>query len=511
MSTAVSLTFSLLISSSEAPIVASALRRLYFLPSIHFNMYEDDSFLLEAACKMGDFPLVKFIVETFYSETAFFKAFITAAAFRLACQNNHLEIAQWLLSVKPSINVHAHQEYAFRSICRQGHLNVAKWLLSVRPNINVVAANHGAFRLACKNGHLQTAKWLFSLYDNEIAHQKNMLIAVRHGAFMDACKGGHLHVAKWLYRQLKHRRMLNHISIQTWNDMFDFACKNGHLFMAQWLWKINAAINPQSNRHCAFICACEEGHMRTAKWVISVSNKQTLSSEHVNDAFILACRNGHLKMVKWIYNMWPTRINANSNLGEGETCLYFACLGGYTDIIEWLVKQKRLNINVAKNHGLYFTMACEGGHLEVAKLLLRIAPDEIDITNRQDLSFRMACFKGHWEIAKWLESLRPDIYKVLPITAASMRVRRGRGIPFKILQRLPISGTTHSSILVSEPCPICSEAVCQVMTECMHSFCEECMTNWWNASSQSNSRACPYCREPIETFKRIQNQINTLN
>ena len=95
-------------------------------------------------------------------------------AFRNACENGHLQTAQWLLSVKPSINISADYEYAFRWACVKGHLETAQWLLTLKPSINISAENEYAFRCACQNGHLETAQWLqplcpenYSLYVND--------------------------------------------------------------------------------------------------------------------------------------------------------------------------------------------------------------------------------------------------------------------------------------------------------------------------------------------------------
>ena len=42
----------------------------------------------------------------------------------------------------------------FCDACCNGHLDVAQWMLKVKPKINVSMENNQAFRYACKNGHL---------------------------------------------------------------------------------------------------------------------------------------------------------------------------------------------------------------------------------------------------------------------------------------------------------------------------------------------------------------------
>ena len=54
-------------------------------------------------------------------------------AFRWACQNGHLELAQWLYQIKPTIDISARDEYAFRWACEEGHLELAQWLQTLIP------------------------------------------------------------------------------------------------------------------------------------------------------------------------------------------------------------------------------------------------------------------------------------------------------------------------------------------------------------------------------------------
>lgn len=84
-------------------------------------------------------------------------------AFSDACANGHLEVAEWLLQVKPDINISASNEDAFRMSCINGHLNVAKWLLQRKPDIDIAAIDGFAFNGACSRRHLDVVKWLASL------------------------------------------------------------------------------------------------------------------------------------------------------------------------------------------------------------------------------------------------------------------------------------------------------------------------------------------------------------
>ncbi len=81
-------------------------------------------------------------------------------AFRFACFNGHLPVAQWLLDMKPNINISANMDFAFKYACGNGHLPVAQWLFNIKPSINIAADDEWVFRSACENGHLHVAQWL---------------------------------------------------------------------------------------------------------------------------------------------------------------------------------------------------------------------------------------------------------------------------------------------------------------------------------------------------------------
>jgi ankyrin repeat protein len=113
-------------------------------------------------------------------------------AFCEACSNGHLSVTQWLLQIKPNINISVTDETAFRNACSNGHLLVTQWLYSIKPEINISANNEYAFHWACSAGHLTVAQWLYSIKP-EINISAN-----NEYAFRRACKNNKLNVAQWL-------------------------------------------------------------------------------------------------------------------------------------------------------------------------------------------------------------------------------------------------------------------------------------------------------------------------
>jgi ankyrin repeat protein len=90
-------------------------------------------------------------------------------SFRYGCQNGHLNIVQFLLTLEEThghIDVHFWNDYAFHTACKNGHLTVAKFLLTLektRGCIDIHMYGEYPFRYACAYGHMHVVKFLLLL------------------------------------------------------------------------------------------------------------------------------------------------------------------------------------------------------------------------------------------------------------------------------------------------------------------------------------------------------------
>ena len=216
-------------------------------------------------------------------------------AFREACENGHLEVAQWLFEIKPNIlnikpNTQVQYELfvndekikikpkktcddVFGEACKNGHLKVAQWLLEIKPDINISAYEEYAFRGACKNGHLEIAQWLL-----KIKPEMNFTntIFFEH-TFREACSKGHIEIAKLLLK------IKPDINISSGNEnAFCWACHYGHLETAQWLqslrpWLYKIIINNNDNKFKikAHINTPKEQRFERRKYVVWLYSLKT--------------------------------------------------------------------------------------------------------------------------------------------------------------------------------------------------------------------------------------------
>lgn len=216
------------------------------------------------------------------------------------------------------------------------------------------------------------------------------------------------------------------------------------------------------------------------------NNKPTINISAEDEyAFRYACRNGYLNVAQWLLQIKPT-INISA---KNDYAFKWSCSFGHLNIVQWLLQMKP-TINISASEEYAFREACSNGHLNVAQWLLQIKPT-IDISAKNEEAFIRSCINWHLNVAQWLVSLRPDKYKIM---------LNGYGdIDYEITKQLNIIGTKEVS--ETETCPICYLTVCDVITECNHSYCNPCISSWLHA----NHTSCPTCRKNIENteFKKL--------
>ncbi len=62
----------------------------------------------------------------------------------------------------PDSNITVYYD-AFLGACTKGHLQIAQWLFTSKPNIDISFVHERAFIRACASGYLQIAQWLYNL------------------------------------------------------------------------------------------------------------------------------------------------------------------------------------------------------------------------------------------------------------------------------------------------------------------------------------------------------------
>lgn len=86
-------------------------------------------------------------------------------AFRYSCFNSHLNVAKWLYSLG-DIDIHVINDLTFMLVCgKKSNLHIVKYLLSL-DYIDITKDRHFAFRIACENNCLDIVLLLCSMNNN---------------------------------------------------------------------------------------------------------------------------------------------------------------------------------------------------------------------------------------------------------------------------------------------------------------------------------------------------------
>lgn len=184
--------------------------------------------------------------------------------------------------------------HLFQCVCKRGHIEVAKWLYTLNPAINILNDDHCAFVYACSNYNaLNLLKWLYSLPTFKIT------INQYQKAFFHACTSGGIEIAQWLYN-IEPNINIYH------NDNYAFIWSTYfQLDVSQWLYTLDPTIIQSIDVMKIFNSACYRGVLHGAKWfyeIVPTIHSQIEMNFHNYPTGLIR----NYDMIRWLYTIKPT-------------------------------------------------------------------------------------------------------------------------------------------------------------------------------------------------------------
>ena len=149
------------------------------------------------------------------------------------------------------------------------------------------------------------------------------------------------------------------------------AANHGHIDLVKELLKKNPATIEQTDEHgfTAVLCAADNGHHQLVKWLFSEAGALNSTGEYCTALSLAIQSYAPLDHVKWLVD------GGYSSLKEVSFCdvtvTMLAAINFNADLLEWLVKEKGMDLNAQCPRGMSALMlAARHGKLESVKWLL---------------------------------------------------------------------------------------------------------------------------------------------
>ena len=389
------------------------------------------------------------------------------AVFMDACTSAcHVEVHRMLEEQKHKHTNHIHPEVikdAFQQMCGvRGIQSIAQLILEQMPSEFTTGDLNVATRIACENGHLDIAQWLASIYPaiNIEGHHEGWHFC--DPVFYVVCLRGHLEVAQWIYMKQ--------------NSEY-YKVKRGLSYLCT-----HVADIPDPD--------IQEKQKKIADWLYSLDPEgmQTYLQQCGEYLWMGTCSNGNLPLAKWIYEKNPAL--------DYDGLFYISCTTNQLAIAKWLYSiHPEMDISI--NNEMTFCDTCFKGHLEIVQWLFEIKPT-LRVHTRNHFAIKVAHRNNHSALFRWLVERYPLMYSLQPLPPPSnrffLKIHKVAQLPFGN----PICTIIRNHYETST-CTICCEYDCAVELNCKHSFCENCISTWYD-----KNQTCPLCRTDIRACEYIR-------
>jgi hypothetical protein len=416
-------------------------------------------------------------------------------------QNNQLEILKWLdvhfINIIYTFNNYELYRIAFEN----NHDELLDWLILKNPPALYGFDVKPIFIKACVSGNIKLAKLLYHRYSISIQEIHSQIV-------LNCSVQGKLDVLKWLY------------SIYTdydFNGMFINASMNGHINVLQWLLyleHIDKNIILDSFRN-----ACLKNDTRIITFLLYNCHRSLATRNILNYIFDLINRFNDTKAIDIILDTiyLRTELDTIFMVFHKDYCIakhilsrFFDLQLDYTLLFKYYVSQQYndLCVIIVKHHleqlvlsdtdiiqmisNIVFGLNYDK-NIEMLDLLYLVNPN--CFYTIRDTLFNNVCERNFLEVALWLVSVYPDRFVVI--------IEDHTILEYYIIKILFRSGV--SEVQMIEQCSICMIVDSDILTNCRHQFCYQCINYWYRTKT-----TCPICRSELSSCSQLELASPTL-
>lgn len=424
--------------------------------------------------------------------------------------NNYIEAFKYIFYYKKEFNIN--QNYLFMNSCFSGKLSISKWMYNNFDKIDYSLINTDNFLLVCRTLSLNMINWFYNLNSNiDLNFDEGYILKF-------FCTLNKYNLVSWvLKKNIIDTRIDNFIC-------YKYSCYNKNLDMLKLLYNNNNNnydIDFTMDNRYLFKLASNNNDTYTFKWMYFKVNNLDLT-EFNYLYFRNAIVNDNLNLLLFLIEKSKIRdLNFNNNYLI-KTIIYYRMI----DTLKYvLIKFDNIDVVFDSNFAIKFL--AEENDLEMMKLLYEYN-NEIDLSIENEYLFINACINNNIEMAKWIISKKNDVnisvykdfiffqvckYNFVEI-AKYLKTLKENYFEFdienisgnhyeiknyKVLRCLEINN--YKKVDSKETCPICYENVSNVISNCNHQFCLECVNNYYQ---RNYNFKCPICRKNDFSFFNIE-------
>lgn len=443
-----------------------------------------------------------------------------------ACKKNDINVIKGILHKNRDIDIESINSNVFTMICKYINSDTLEWLISEYPDINIRYNNYECLKILWKNN-----KTLFDTIIDYYWTPTQLLSWASLTNNLDICRYidrryginsnniPNIYITNILKDciRLRHKEILLYLIglFDTDNDIALVlvlkSLKHGDHNLANELCRIYNINNLTVGKNWLFKESCRFCDISSLNWLIEKDHNiindndidecilNAISCDNI-DIFTWLLENRNREIDKFLYTrdcIMNDSINIFKYLGDkynipitfytfNDMCAY-----GSISILKNILSDHVLDFMTPDNIDRGFYIAGINENHDIMGLLLN-KYSNIDMGMCNNIVFKKACENNNNNIAKLFTENRPDVYSIV--------YENGDITSYMIKQNIK----SHGKKIVSEihNCAICLHKESEIITDCQHQFCWECINNWHMMKEN-----CPYCRKNSIEFYEITREL----